>query len=243
MSRYLWIIEVILVLWAISDCVERRESRFWILVVIIFPLAGALLYFAYTRNWLGRFPWAMVTGRAGARGPNDFAGEGTPAALQKMGDALVRRGRYPEAVAVFERLLESEGPSVPPEARFDIAMAYKALGRFRDARDQLSLIVGRDPRFHAGEALLELADCHGQMRETEQARTSYEQLLGLMSLPEARYRYGVLLDGLGQKSVAAEQMKRLLDDLDKSPEFHQQKNRRFAKLAEEYLRKAEGRKE
>ena len=240
MSRYLWIIEFILVVWAISDCLERRESRFWILVVIVFPIAGALLYFTYTRNWLGRFRWAMVMGHSRAGDAGDVVGEGTPAALQRMGDALVRRQRYPEAVAVFERLLESEGPSVPPEARFDIAMAYKALGRFRDARDQLSLIVGQDPGFRAGQALLELADCHDQMQEKEQALRLFEQLLRITRFPEARYKYGMALDRAGQTGEAAEQMRHLLEELEGAPEFHRKNNRRFAKLAKEYLRNSEG---
>ena len=237
MGEYLPIIEVILVIWAISDCIQRRRSYAWIFVVLVFPIVGALLYFAWTRNWLGRMSWATAIGRSGAGDADDVTGEGSPAAFQKMGIALARKERYHEAIQVFEQLLAHEGPAVPAEARFEIAMAYKAVGRYRDARDQLSLIVGDDPKFHVGEGLLELADCHQQMKDEAQALTLLEQLLRLVRFPEARYKYGVLLDHAGRTDEAAEQMKLLLGELDSAPEFHRQNNKRYAKLAKEYLAK------
>jgi len=148
----------------------------------------------------------------------------------------VRRGRHDEAVAVFEKLLEHEGPAVPSDARFDIALAYKSLGRWRDALDQLGLIVGTNPMFRSGEALLEFADCHEQLHDDRQARMAYEQLLKTSSLPEARYRYGILLDRSGEKAAAAEQMRLLLAELDQSPDFYRHQKRHFAKMAKRFLR-------
>jgi tetratricopeptide (TPR) repeat protein len=237
MSRYLPVIEVILVIWAISDCLQRRQSRAWIFVVLVFPIVGAVLYFAWTRNWFGRISWAMATGWSGGGDGTDVVGEGTPAELQKKGAALVRRGRHDEAVEVLEELLAREGPTVPSEARYDIAMAYKTLGRYRDARDQLSLIVGDDAKFHAGQAFLELADCHYQMKDQEQALKLFEQLLRIVRFPEARYKYGILLDQADRVNEAAEQMKLLLHEMDSAPEFHRDNNRRYAKSAREYLEK------
>jgi hypothetical protein len=237
MSEYLPIIDLILVIWAIGDCVQKRHSYAWIFVVIVFPIFGPLLYFAFTRNWFGQISWAMVTGRPRAGDNEDVVGEGTPAALQKMGIVLARRERYNEAIGVFEQLLAHEGPSVPPEARFEIAMAYKAVGRYRDARDQLSLILGDDPKFHVGEGMLELADCYDQMKDEAQALRLLEQLLRLVRFPEARYKYGLLLDRAGRAAEAAEQMSLLLNELDSAPDFHRKNNKRYAKLAKEFLQK------
>jgi len=243
MSRYLEILWIILFVWAISDCLQRRESGFWIFIIVIFPILGALLYFAWTRNWLGRISWAMAVGRAGMDCDADVVGEGTPAALQRKGSALARRGRPREAIAVFEKLLEREGPAVPPEARFEIAMTYKALGRYRDARDQLSLVIGADPKFRAGQAFLELADCHCQMNDEPRALTLLEQSLRIIRSPEARYKYGILLDHAGRTDEAVEQMKLLFEEMDSAPEFHRKNYQRYAKLAREYLQKLEGRKD
>jgi len=236
MSRYLIALNVILVVWAIADCLKRRENFFWIFIIVIFEMLGALLYFAWTRNWLGRISWATVSHRSGTDYAGDVVGEGTPAALQRQGAALARRGRYDEAVEVFERLLEREGPAVPPDARFEIAMTYKAVGRHRDGRDQLSLILGDDPKFRAGEAFLELVDCYIQMKDEAQALKLLEQMLRIIRVPEARYNYGILLDRAGRKNEAAEQMRLLLEEIGSAPEFHRRNNRRFAKLARQFLK-------
>lgn len=238
MGKILALVYLVLIIGAITDCARRNANQAWLFVIILFPL-GPLIYFAWTGNWLGR---ALRARRAVSDSESDFVGEGTPAQLQKKGAQLVRRGRHSEAVEVLEELLEHEGPAVPPKARYDIAMAYKALGRFRDARDQLSLIIGKDPEYLAGQAFLELADCFDQMGDSDKALRSYEQLLRYTRFPQARYNYGMLLDRMGRKDEAAEQMKMILHDMDKAPEFFQKDNRRFAKMAQQYVetRNAEG---
>ncbi|KPL12902.1 hypothetical protein AMJ85_00910 [candidate division BRC1 bacterium SM23_51] len=234
------VVSVVLVVWAISDCVRRRHHPFWIVIIVLFwYLVGPLLYFAWTRNWIGQFTHASEAARARSGGPRvawDSAGEGTPAALQKRGAQLLRRGRYKEAIEVLEGLLEREGPTTPLEVRYDIALAYKALERYRDARDQLSLVVGQDPKFRTGRAFLDLADCHFQMDDEQQAMNLFQQLLRVIRFPEARYKYGILLDRAGKAAAAAEQMRLLIGELDTAPEFHRHNNRRFARLAKKYLR-------
>jgi len=236
---FLGILNLVLMAAAAVDCLRRREQLLWIVFIVIFQFFGALLYFAYTYNLLGRLG-AVGAGvrrepRRAARVWDVPAGDGTPAQLQVQGARLVSRGQHKEAIAVFEQLLDREGPHVPLDARYNLALAYKAVGRWRDARDQLSLVVGEDPRFRAGQAFLELADCHYQMDDNMQARNLFEQLLRIIRFPEARYKYGILLDHMGNQRAAAEQMRLLLGELDAAPEFHRRNNRRYAKLAKRYL--------
>ncbi len=238
MYRLHQILYIVLIVWAITDCLRRRENPFWILVIVIIPFLGPLLYVAWTRNWLGRAVQAAASSRMGAAGEGYFdpAAEDSPAALQRKGAELVRRGRFPEAIKTLEKVLEREGPAAPPEVRYNIAIAYKDAGRYRDARDQLRLIVSRDPKFFRGAAMLELADCLEQMKDDEAARKVYEQLLQMIRLPEGRYRYGVLLDRTGSTRQAVEEMQRLIRDFEQSPEHHRRENRHFFNLAKEFLK-------
>lgn len=232
---------VILVVYTISDCLRRREHGFWIVIILLFWFGlGPLLYLAWTRDWIGRLSRAAAAGAAHRGGPEvawDARSMATLAALQQRGAVLVRRGRYKEAVEVLEEVLEREGPAVPLEVRYDAAMAYKALGRHRDARDQLSLICGEEPKFRAGQAFLELADCHFQMDDEDQARNLMAQLLRFIRFPEARYKYAILLDRAGETSAAVEQMNLILNELDDAPEFHRRNNKKYARMAKRYLRK------
>ncbi len=238
MSNFHQILYIILVVWALTDCLRRRENGFWILVIVIIPFLGPLLYFAWTRNWLGRALQGAASRRAGAEG-SDFepVAEDSPAALQRKGAALVRRGRFSEAIKTLEKLLEREGPAAPHEVRYHIAIAYKEAGRYRDARDQLRLIVLHDPKFLRGAAMLELADCLEQLKDDEGARKVYEQLLQMIRLPEGRYRYGMLLDRTGHTHRAVEEMQRLVSDFEQSPDHHRKENRHFFNLAKEFLKR------
>ena len=234
---------IVCILWvivSIQDCLRRREHPFWIVILVVFwPGVGPLLYWAWTRDWIGRLSRAAAAGGGTRRGRAavwDVVGADTPAALQQRGATLVRRGRHAEAVEVLEDLLSREGPRAPQEVRYDIAMAYKALGRYRDARDQLSLIVGEAPRYRVGQAVLELVDCHIQMDGEDRARSLMEQLLRIVRFPEARYKYAILLDGAGEKSAAVEQMNLILSELDDAPEFHRRNNKKYARMAKRYLR-------
>jgi hypothetical protein len=240
-KKLLQLLYIIWVVWTITDCVRRREHNFWIVIVLLFPGIGPLLYWAWTRDWIGKLTMAGERRRA-TRGPSprvvwDVAGADTPAALQKKGALLVERGEYEAAVHVLEDLLAREGPSAPNEVHYNVALAYKALGRFRDARDQLSLVVGDDPKYRTGQAFLELADCHFQMGDEARARDLFRQLLNVVRFPEARYKYGILLDRAGNRDEAVEQMRLLLNELDEAPAFHKRNNRRFRKLAKQYLKR------
>ncbi|MCX8037046.1 MAG: tetratricopeptide repeat protein [Candidatus Sumerlaeia bacterium] len=239
MSSFHQILYILLVVWAITDCLRRRENGFWILVIVIIPFLGPLLYFAWTRNWLGRAVQrtAIPRGAAAEGGYFDPVAEGSPAALQRKGAELVRRGRFSEAIKTLEKLLEREGPAAPPDVRYNIAIAYKEVGRYRDARDQLRLIVMENPKFFRGAAMLELADCLEQLKDDEAARKVYEQLLQMIRLPEGRYRYGMLLDRTGHTHRAVEEMQRLIRDFEESPEHHRKENRHFFNLAKEFLKR------
>jgi hypothetical protein len=233
-----YVLYILLVVWTVADCIRRREHGFWIVLVILLPFVGPLMYWAFTRDWVGKLTLASQGGSWGGKRARvyEVTGEDTPAALQKKGGQLLREGRHEEAVEVLEEALGREGPHAPLDLRYKIALGYKALGRFRDASDQLSLVVGDDPKYRAGQAFLELADTHQQMGDHGRARKLFDQLIRTIRFPEARYRYGLLLDQTGDQTAASEQMRQLLDELDTAPEFHRKNNRRFARLAKRYLR-------
>lgn len=237
----LYIGVVLLVAYAIYDCWKRKEHPFWMAIILLFAPVwglGPFLYLAWTRNWLGKMTDASdrrQSRRAEAR-IVDVPGIDTPAALHKRAQVLIRQGKYQEAIKLLEEVLVREGSSVPHEVRFDIAAAYKAIERYRDARDQLSMIVGDDPQFRTGQAFLELADCHYQMNENKKAMDMFRQLLKYIRFPEARYKYAVLLDNEGETSAAVEQMNLLISEIDNAPDFHRHNNRKYAKLAKKYLK-------
>jgi tetratricopeptide (TPR) repeat protein len=240
---------IVLVVYTISDCLRRREHPFWIVIIVLFWMyIGPLIYLAWTRNWLGRlgggggggftdaFGGRFGGGRGAAR-VVDIQGVDTPDAMHKRARVLLRKGKYEQAIELLEEALVREGPHASLELRYDCAMTYKHVGRYRDARDQLSLIVGEDLQYRAGQAFLELADCHQEMGEKQRARELYEQLLERIRFPEARYRYGLLLENLGEMGKAKEQMQALLDEMKNAPDFHKHNNRRYSKLAKQFLRR------
>lgn len=118
-------------------------------------------------------------------------------ALFRAGSAAVEGGRWADAVSSFERAYELTGAR---SALYNLAMALRALGRHRDARDAFARLL-RDHEIEDAE----LRRTAEQMRDEESARVAVLELVGL----DETARHAIRFDGRevpdsGQRPVEIE---------------------------------------
>ncbi|MFC1601391.1 tetratricopeptide repeat protein [Candidatus Sumerlaeota bacterium] len=227
---------------AVVDCLKRRSDLGWLFIVLVFWFwVGPLIYFAYTRDWLGKWA-ALAAGQAGGSGRGAAFGPRRSATI--AGDELLerglraaKRGRDRQAIKLLEQLVADEGLASPLEARYHLGLAYKRAGRNAEAVVQLSLLAREAPEHDDGQALLELADAYVLNEETDKALLAYARLCELSRLPQGRYNYAILLAQHGQQDEAATQLERLLEDAEDNPRRYQGADKKFIRLAQDFLRK------
>ncbi len=118
-------------------------------------------------------------------------------ALFVAGSAAVEGGRWADAVSSFERAYELTGAR---SALYNLAMALRALGRHRDARDAFVRLL-RDHEITDAD----LRRTAEQMRDEEAARVAVLELVGLDDTARHAIRFdGREVDDTGARPIAIE---------------------------------------
>ncbi len=137
---------------------------------------------------------AQGGGRCGELSPTEME---EARALFIAGSAAVEAGRWSDAVASYERAYQL---SCAPSALYNLAMAYRALGRHRDARDAFDRLMALHPDLNA-----DLRVNAQQFRREEASRVAVLELVGID--PDARTEIsfdGRAVPDEGQRPVVVE---------------------------------------
>jgi len=96
-----------------------------------------------------------------------------PAVQDALGQALMRAGRFEEAVTTYRRLLRL-APTQAKSAYRHLAECYAQLER---PRERLAVLEDLGARFRDGEAYLELAQAYRRAGEPQKARRAFQRYL------------------------------------------------------------------
>ena len=150
---------------------------------------------AYSGWWVsGDVIWARTL----ERNPHSWLAE------QNLGNALMRRGHYEEALGHFRRVLAVRPDSA--NIHFNLAEALEKLGQAGGAaQDQYEQTVKLNPAY--AEAYVKLADYLEKSSRKSEALAQYERAVKFMpDSAQLRYNLGSLLIGSGNLPAALEQL-------------------------------------
>jgi hypothetical protein len=196
----------------IYHVIRTRRPYWWAFVILSFPIAGSLIYY-----FVEVFP-ASREHRSARRVVKDIVRAVQPdAELQRRAEevaicgsmdnklALAREceqaGVYKEAVKLYESCLSGMYAN-DPQLLFSLAQAYLMLGSPEKALVFVERLSAEHGDFKPHEVSLLLARVMEDKGEQVQSLELYEALLPVYSGLEAQYRYGCLLDAMGQAKQA-----------------------------------------
>jgi hypothetical protein len=188
-----------------------RGAR-WVMIIVLAPVVGCLAYY-----FIEVFPNSRED-RQLRRRIHDIARTLNPDGELKrraedasitasvdnraaLADECLEKGMFDEAIRLYEGCLE--GPHAN-DARilFSCARAYFYSGDARHAEEILARLEKAHPRFRREEARLLQARVLEAVGDTRRALALYEALRDHYVGFEAKYRYAMLLKGLGRDAEA-----------------------------------------
>jgi hypothetical protein len=236
-----WIIYIasgLLSLGLIVHCIKTGRNTIWVYVLVVlmsFPFIGSLVYLGAEvlpdllrsrtsqramrglRNTLD--PEANLR-----RAENDVSVSGTVAARQKYADELVRLGRAAEAVPIYQTCLTGVFAD-DPKLLLGCAHARFAAGDASGARQTLDELIQKNPEFKSPDGHLLYARSLESEGNTEKALTEFAALAEYYPGAEAAVRYSVLLKRLGQRELARQTLKAVLDRAKFAPAHYKKAQR------------------
>ena len=188
-----------------------RGAR-WVMIIVLAPVVGCLAYYfieVFPHSREDRQLRRRIHDIARALNPDgELKRRAEQASLNAsvdnraaLADECLEKGMLDEAIRLYEGCLD--GPHAnDPRILFSCARAYFYSGDARHAEEVLARLEKAHPRFRREEARLLQARVLEALGDTQRALAVYEELRDHYVGFEAKYRYAMLLKGLGRADEA-----------------------------------------
>jgi len=236
----IYVVSGLLSLGLIVHCIKTGRNTIWVYVLVVlmsFPFIGSLIYLG--AEVLPGILGSRTSRRAmrGIRSTLDPEGElrraenamhvsGTVAARQKYADELVRLGRAAEALPIYQTCLTGLFAD-DPKLLLGYAHARFAAGDCSGARQTLDELIQKNPDFKSPDGHLLYARALEGEGNDEKALSEYATLAEYYPGVEAGVRYAGLLKRLGQRELARQTLKALLDRAKYAPAHYKKAQRNW----------------
>jgi hypothetical protein len=244
----IYIVSGLLSLGMIVHCIKTGGNTIWVYVLVVLmstPFVGAALYAGV--EILPGLLRTRTSQRAmrGIRSTLDPEGDlrkaenamqisGNVASRQKYADELVRLGRAAEAVPIYQTCLTGVFTE-DPKLLLGYAHARFAAGDAAGARETLDELIQKNPDFKSPDGHLLYARALEAEGNNEKALTEYATLAEYYPGAEAGVRYAILLKRLGQRPLAQQTLKALLDRAKYAPAHYRRAQREWLDEAHKEL--------
>jgi hypothetical protein len=240
MAWALYIVSGLLSLGLIVHCIKTGRNTIWVYVLVVlitFPFIGALVYIgAEIVPELLRSRTSRRTMR-GLRSTLDPEGElrraensmnvtGDVASRQRYADELVRLGRAGEALPIYQSCLTGVFTD-DPKLLLGYAYARFAAGDAAGARQTLDELIQKNPDFRSPDGHLLYARALEGEGNIEKALSEFATLAEYYPGAEAGVRYAMLLKRAGQRELAQQTLKSLLERAKYAPGHYRKAQREW----------------
>ena len=236
----LYVISVGLTLAMIVHCIRTGRNTIWIYVLVLLmsmPLVGSLVYFVaeIVPELMGsRTSRRAIRGLRSTLDPeadlrryeNEMNVTGNVHSRQKYADELVRLGRAKEAVPIYQNCLTGVFAD-DPKLLQGFANAQFEAGDAMGARKTLDELIRKNPDYKSPDGHLLYARALEAEGDTEKALSEYATLAGYFAGAEASVRYAKLLNRVGQRPLAPQTLKALLDRAKYAPAHYRKAQREW----------------
>jgi hypothetical protein len=241
MSPYA-IVLVLIQIALIVHCIRTGRNWLWVTVLLFLPGVGSIAYVIVeilpgwfkssgTRRAVRGVSRALDPGQDLRRYEDEARLTGDVASRQRYAEELVRHGRAPEAIAIFQQAL-SGLYEYDPNLMLGLARAQFANNAYTDARSTLDALVAHNPQFRSPDGHLLYARALEGEGNRAKALEEYAAVAGYYAGAEAPLRYAQMLRASGKTEESRRVLKELLEHARLAP-------RHYRKMQQQWLADAE----
>jgi hypothetical protein len=202
----------------------------WLYIIIFLGPIGCLIYFitqilpelAHTRaanQVAGDLSRVVNPDKELRRRVSNLDRANTAENKAELGDECLARGLYDDAAELFERALQPPFEA-DPVLMLGLARARFGQERFDDVVTVLDDLRAENPDLESAEAHLLYARALTEGDRLQEADHEYAYLVDYYPGEEARLRYGVLLEAMGDQAKAAEMFRAVVTNVDRASKHY-----------------------
>ncbi len=250
-----WTIGSLLISLAIAYHVIRNgKSPFWLvamaLISFTYPFATPLLWLAYlfiavVPDMLRSAPARRLTdnvvnaadpGRAYREKLREAELVGSVDSKRALAEECIRMGRFADAIELYESAMQGPLGAADPTLLKGLARAKMLSGDGAAAEGLFLKLKEVDPAAFDADAELDYARALAAQGKNDQAVAQYEKVVSRYPGEEARARFALLLESLGQQARAQALFKEILKSVQGAPSYYRSRQREWTAIARAHLK-------
>ena len=229
----------------IVHALRARQPYYWYIIIISLPTIGAAIYF------FSEILPDIMHSRAAREAASDLGRVIDPAreireataALRltdtaenrkRLAEALCADKRFDEARTLYETALEGAHAD-DPALMMGLTRSLFGLQDYAGVCDTLDRLRTANPDFESPEGHMLYARAREGMGDLDQAAVEYESLAGYYPGEEARCRYALLLQRLGQVDEARDIFQAVVTSVETAPKTYFRAQRDWYQVAKNNL--------
>jgi len=224
---------------AIVHCVRQGRDRFWIWIIIIGGLLGALAYFLVEflpdwhnvkRSFTGVARRKRIAALRAMVRDNPSAGN-----YEELGELLMQQRRWSEAREAFDHALKSRTDLLEPF--YQRGLAAFEMGDDAAAIADFGYVVGKEPKYAYSRARCLLARSLARAGRNEEAMTTFDRLVESSTASESLVTAAEFYASNGRQALARELVESVLLRRVTMPAYQKRRDRAWFRMAKRLERR------
>src|ERR1700761_2562894 len=250
-----WTIGSLLISLAMAyHAIRNGKSPLWLMGLAVASFLGFLPTVAV---WLGYVVFALVPDMARSSGARRFADNvvnaadpgrgyreklrsveqvGSVDSKRALAEECIRMGRFADAVELYESAMQGPLGASDPALLKGLARARMLSGDGAAAEALFVKLKETDPAAYDADAELDYARALALQGKNDAAVAQYEKVVNRYPGEEARARFALLLESLGQEARAQELFAEILKSVKGAPSYYRSRQREWTSIARSHLR-------
>jgi len=229
-----------------AHVIRTGRSLLWLLPIILLPVLGCIAYaiFALVPDMMGsagarRFADDVVNmadpGRAYREKKRDVEMVGSVQSKKALAEECIKRGRFQDAVDLYESAMAGPIGAEDTSILNGMARAKMLAGDGAGAQAAFEKLKAADPAAFSADAELDYARALALQGKNDEALRQFEAVLPRFPGEEARCRYALLLQKLGQSDRARSVFREIVASVKGAPSYYRRRQSEWVRIARQNL--------
>jgi hypothetical protein len=236
-------------------CIRSSRSPLWILALSAASFLGGFLVMVGV--WIAYLALAVIPDFLNSHGTRRFFDKvaktadpgrdyrekkrqaeltGSLDSKRALAEESIKRGNTAEAISLYESAMQGPIGESDPALLKGLARARMLAGEGAASEDLYLKLKALDPAAIDADTELDHARALGLQGKNEAAARQYEQIATRYPGEEARLRYGLLLEEMGQEAHAQALFREILDSVKSAPSYYRSRQSEWVRLARQHLK-------
>jgi hypothetical protein len=227
--------------------IRTGRSPLWIMAVALGQALGWIAYIVFAllpdmlrSNSARRFADNVVSAADPGRGYREKLRNveqvGSVDSKRALAEECIRMGRFADAVELYESAMQGPLGGSDPALLKGLGRARMLSGDGAGAEALFVTLKEVDPAAFDADAELDYARALALQGKNDAAVAQYEKVVARYPGEEARARFGLLLESLGQQARAQALVTEILKSVKGAPSYYRSRQREWVSIAKSHLK-------